>query len=82
MKGRRTAGDRRVVIPRGGRDVVAAPGPRLGDRDAALAELKAKGRHPVPASDITPQQGFNLNGAAEWDRYRTAFRNETKQAAE
>lgn len=55
----------------------------VGACDAALAELKAKGRHPVPQSDITPQQGFNLNGAAEWDRYRTAFREPaTKQAAE
>ncbi len=54
----------------------------VGACDAALAELKAKGRHPVPQSNITPQQGFNLNGAAEWDRYRTEFRTETKQAAE
>jgi len=54
----------------------------VGACDAALAELKAKGRHPVPQSDITPQQGFNLNGAAEWDRYRTQFRTDTKQAAE
>jgi 2-methylisocitrate lyase-like PEP mutase family enzyme len=55
----------------------------VGACDAALAEVKAKRRHPVPASDITPQQGFNLNGAAEWDRYRTAFRTDaTKQAAE
>ena len=54
----------------------------VGACDAALAEVKAKGRHPVPASDITPQQGFNLNGAAEWDRYRTQFRDTTKQAAE
>jgi 2-methylisocitrate lyase-like PEP mutase family enzyme len=54
----------------------------VGACDAALAELKAKGRHPVPQSNITPQQGFNLNGAVEWDRYRTAFRETTKQAAE
>jgi hypothetical protein len=54
----------------------------VGACDAALAELNAKRRHPVPASDITPQQGFNLNGAAEWDRYRTQFREPTKQAAE
>jgi hypothetical protein len=37
----------------------------VGACDAALAELRAKGRHPVPPSDITPQQEFNLNGAAE-----------------
>ena len=54
----------------------------VGACDAALAELKAKGRHPVPASNITPQQGFRLNGADEWDGYRTRFRTETKQAAE
>ena len=54
----------------------------VGACDVALAELKAKGRHPVPQSNITPQQGFNLNGAAEWDRYRTEFRETTKQAAE
>jgi len=54
----------------------------VGACDAALAELKAKGRHPVPQSNITPQQGFNLNGAAEWDRYRTEFPETTKQAAE
>ena len=54
----------------------------VGACDAALAEVKAKGRHPVPQSDITPQQGFNLNGAAEWDRYRTQFRDTNKQAAE
>jgi 2-methylisocitrate lyase-like PEP mutase family enzyme len=54
----------------------------VGACDAALAELRAKGRHPVPSSDITPQQGFNLNGAAEWDRYRTQFREPAKRAAE
>ena len=54
----------------------------VGACDAALAEIKSKGRHPVPQSDITPQQGFNLNGAAEWDRYRTQFREPAKQAAE
>jgi len=54
----------------------------VGACDAALAELRAKGRHPVPQSNITPQQGFNLNGAAEWDGYRTQFRETTKQAAE
>ena len=54
----------------------------VGACDAALAELKAKGRHPVPQSNITPQQGFNLNGAAEWDRFRTEFREPAKQAAE
>ena len=54
----------------------------VGACDAALAELKDKGRHPKPGSDITPQQGFRLSGADEWDRYRTQFRDPQKQAAE
>ena len=55
----------------------------VGARDAVLRDLKAQGRHPVPASDITPQQGFKLSGAEEWDRYRTQFRTPpAKQAAE
>jgi 2-methylisocitrate lyase-like PEP mutase family enzyme len=54
----------------------------VGACDAALHELKAQGRHPTPASDITPQQGFRMNGADEWDRYRTEFREPAKQAAE
>jgi 2-methylisocitrate lyase-like PEP mutase family enzyme len=54
----------------------------VGACDAALRDLKAQGRHPTPASDITPQQGFRMNGADEWDRYRTQFRKPTKQAAE
>src|SRR5262245_16926510 len=54
----------------------------VGACDAVLAELKAQGRHPTPASDITPQQGFRLAGADEWDRYRTQFRAPSKQAAE
>src|SRR6185295_19335664 len=53
----------------------------VGACDAALADLKSKGRHPVPASDITPQQGFRLSGADEWDRYRTQFREPARQAA-
>ena len=55
----------------------------VGACDAVLRDLKAQGRHPVPASDITPQQGFRLSGADEWDRYRTQFRTPlAKQAAE
>jgi 2-methylisocitrate lyase-like PEP mutase family enzyme len=54
----------------------------VGACDAALRDLKAQGRHPTPASDITPQQGFRMNGADEWDRYRTQFREPAKQAAE
>ena len=54
----------------------------VGACDAALAELKA--RPPSDARlDITPQQGFRLAGADEWDRYRTAVpRAAAKQAAE
>ncbi len=55
----------------------------VGACDAVLRDLKAQGRHPVPASDISPQQGFRLSGADEWDGYRTQFRAPTaKQAAE
>jgi 2-methylisocitrate lyase-like PEP mutase family enzyme len=54
----------------------------VGACDAALRDLKAQGRHPTPASDITPQQGFRMNGADEWDRYRTQFREPSRQAAE
>jgi 2-methylisocitrate lyase-like PEP mutase family enzyme len=55
----------------------------LGACDAVLRDLKAQGRHPAPASDITPQQAFRLAGADEWDRYRTQFRTPpSKQAAE
>ncbi|GEP54901.1 isocitrate lyase/PEP mutase family protein [Reyranella soli] len=54
----------------------------VGACDAALSELKTQGRHPAPASDITPQQGFRLSGADEWDRYRTQFRDQPPRAAE
>jgi 2-methylisocitrate lyase-like PEP mutase family enzyme len=55
----------------------------VGACDAVLRDLKAQGRHPVPVSDITPQQGFRLSGADEWDGYRTQFRTPpAKQAAE
>lgn len=46
----------------------------IGACDAALYDLKSSGRHPAPVSDLTPQQGFQLSGAEEWDRYRTVFR--------
>jgi 2-methylisocitrate lyase-like PEP mutase family enzyme len=54
----------------------------VGACDAVLRDLKAQGRHPTPASDITPQQGFRMSGADEWDRYRTQFREPAKRAAE
>jgi len=39
-------------------------------------------RNDIASSDITPQQGFRLSGADEWDGYRTKFREPPKQAAE
>ncbi|MDO8974732.1 oxaloacetate decarboxylase [Reyranella sp.] len=54
----------------------------LGACEIALANLKQQGRHPMPTSDITPHQAFQLAGADEWDRYRTQFRQPSKQAAE
>jgi 2-methylisocitrate lyase-like PEP mutase family enzyme len=55
----------------------------LGICDAVLRDLKAQGRHPTPAADISPADGFRLAGADEWDRYRTQFRTPSaKQAAE
>ena len=54
----------------------------IGACEAALAELRKTSRHPVPTSDIPPQQAFRLAGADEWDRYRTQFREPLKQAAE
>jgi len=54
----------------------------LGACEIALANLKQQGRHPMPTSDITPHQAFQLAGADEWDRYRTQFRQASKQAAE
>ena len=43
--------------------------------DAALAALKAEGRHPVPANRITVREAFARVGAAEWDALRTRFRD-------
>jgi 2-methylisocitrate lyase-like PEP mutase family enzyme len=54
----------------------------LGACEIALANLKQQGRHPMPTSDITPHQAFQLAGADEWDRYRTQFRQASKQAAQ
>jgi len=54
----------------------------LGAAERALAELMKTGRQPKPELDITPAEGFRRAGADEWDRYRTAFREPMKRAAE
>jgi 2-methylisocitrate lyase-like PEP mutase family enzyme len=54
----------------------------VGACDSVLCDLKAQGRHPAPSSDVTPQQGFRLSGADEWDRYRSQFRMPDKQVAD
>ena len=43
--------------------------------DAALAQLKAEHRHPVPANRITVREAFARVGAGEWDKLRTRFRD-------
>jgi 2-methylisocitrate lyase-like PEP mutase family enzyme len=50
--------------------------------DAALAEMKAAGRHPVPAGRLTVRAAFARVGAEEWDALRTRFRQEEAKAAE
>jgi len=50
--------------------------------DAALAEMKQSGRHPVPANRITVRQAFARVGAEEWDALRTRFRDTPAKAAE
>lgn len=54
----------------------------LGAAEAVLEEFKQTGRHPKPALDLTPAEGFRRAGADEWDSYRTAFRKPLEQAAE
>ena len=54
----------------------------LGAAERALAELMRTGRQPKPELDLTPAEGFRRSGADEWDRYRTAFREQPKRAAE
>jgi len=50
--------------------------------DAALAEMKQTGRHPIPANRITVRQAFARVGAEEWDALRTKFRDVPAKAAE
>jgi 2-methylisocitrate lyase-like PEP mutase family enzyme len=46
----------------------------MGACEAALAELKAKHRHPVLHPDLTVRDAFNRMGAEDWDLLRTRFR--------
>jgi 2-methylisocitrate lyase-like PEP mutase family enzyme len=50
--------------------------------DAALRRLKETGAPPAAEANKPVRQFFNRFGAEEWDRRRTAFRNEKKEAAE
>jgi 2-methylisocitrate lyase-like PEP mutase family enzyme len=50
--------------------------------DQALADMKAQGKHPAMAKELTVQQGFRRVGADEWDAWRTRFREPTRRAAE
>lgn len=53
----------------------------MGACEAALAALKAAGRHPVLSPDLTVREAFARMGAAEWDALRTAFRDAPTQEA-
>ncbi|MET0509774.1 MAG: isocitrate lyase/PEP mutase family protein [Burkholderiaceae bacterium] len=39
----------------------------MATSDRVLAETRSLGRHASPGTDMTPQEGFNRVGAAEWD---------------
>ena len=54
----------------------------IGACDEALAELKARGVHPVPRRDMTVRDAFNRVGADEWDALRVRFRDSERRAAE
>ena len=62
------------------------PGVLLGNIiaicDQVLADIKRLGRFPPPLVESSPQKTFARFGAADWDARRTAFRDETKAAAE
>lgn len=49
--------------------------------DAALAQLKAEQRHPIPTNRITVREAFARVGAAEWDDMRTRFREKSSAKA-
>src|SRR3954468_1605229 len=50
--------------------------------DQVLADIKRLGRFSPPLVESSPQKTFARFGAADWDARRTAFRDETKAAAE
>jgi len=54
----------------------------IGACDAALGELREKGRHPVPIGNMTVRDAFRRVGAEEWDRLRDAYREPKTRAAE
>jgi 2-methylisocitrate lyase-like PEP mutase family enzyme len=54
----------------------------IGACDAALRELREKGRHPVPIGNMTVRDAFRRVGAEEWDRVRDAYREPASRAAE
>ena len=54
----------------------------IGACDAALAELREQGRHPVPVGNMTVRDAFRRVGAEEWDRIREAYREPASRAAE
>ena len=54
----------------------------IGACDAALRELREKGRHPQPIGNMTVRDAFRRVGAEEWDRIREAYREPKPKAAE
>lgn len=53
----------------------------IGACDSVLADLKAQGRHPVPAGDMDIKAGFARVGADEWDPLRERFRDPSLKLA-
>jgi hypothetical protein len=64
--------------------VVIVPGllfkTMLSAGDAALTALKTDRRHPE-VGGLTVRDAFARMGAAEWDSYRTRFREEARREA-
>ena len=46
----------------------------VGACEAALAEMKETGRHPVPLKDLPPKEVFRRFGADEWDVVRNRYK--------
>jgi 2-methylisocitrate lyase-like PEP mutase family enzyme len=46
----------------------------VGACEAALAELKQTGRHPVPPKDLPLKEVFRRFGADEWDVVRNRYK--------